>query len=196
MKKGKFALFVTGLALLSSCGAPTSGTIEVRKLQIMSADGNVRISLDYRTSYSEVYIFEDADGKPLYVDTFTGRFDASQRKIKVRTSPYSEEYTDYNYVGFAGYLAQETRLFVDLDNRVVDTQVKWLEYKSDEKPESSYLTLKAKYTSKEVYDNVKKNGYYHCSESDTIVLGVTENGLELHDYIMYTEDCFLNYTLK
>lgn len=193
MKISKVALIASTLALLSSCGAPTGGTIEVSRLEIVSTDGKTKVTAGYSSTYAEVFIYQNDSGDTLYVDRYYGIED---KTIKVYQSPYSQDYQYYDFVGLAGFLAEEIRVFVDLDHRVVDNQVKWLEYQSDKTPEGFDLTFQAKYTSKEVYEKVKKNGYYHLSYGDPITFGVTENGLELHHYFQYTEDLLLTYTLK
>ncbi len=193
MKISKVALIASALALLSSCGAPTGGTIEVSRLEIASTDGKTDATMGYSSTYATVFIYQNDRGDTLYANGYYGIED---KTIKVYQSPYSQDYQYYDFAGFAGFLAEETRVFVDLDHRVVDNQVKWLEYQSDRTPENFQLTFKPKYTSKEVYEKVKKNGYYHLSYGDSITFGVTENGLELHYYFQYTEDLLLTYTLK
>ncbi len=197
------------------CGCSNSGTkaqktgiVECESIKL--SDGGLSIdSYAYNVSYSAVYEYKNSSGKIIYTDehktlvqqdTTTGNITYNDANIRVYSTRYTQDYTEYKYVGFVGWLLMEKNYYLDLDNKTIDMETKWGEYSYPKNPSDE---IKA--DNKKAY-KCAKNGYYLAT---SLLYAVTDNetfyalcteiadrSLERHQYVRFGENCVVTYRPK
>lgn len=177
---------LSAATLLCSCSnggikTQTSGVIDCYYIQVKNG-GSTVFSETYLSSSATVYEFQNLAGDPVYANFAGG-------KIKIYKNRYSSQYDEYSYVSAIGLLNREYNYYLDLDNRIIDSEVKYSEYLYDSE-QSSYSSVE--YNNKKAWQCAKKSYY----KSSTIYLDMLENPLETHEYTKLGDDCVITYKAK
>ena len=198
---------ILGLAvLLCSCSNSkeidnNKGTIDCYSIKITNG-GKTTSSWEYHINYSYVYEYKDTSGKSIYTNSHIMGYDLNYNQveysIRLFDNRYNSDYTEYTYVGFVGYLTVEYNYYLDLDNMIVDSETKWLEYLYSNDPTSQAGD------NKKAYECVKNN-YYQISGGVyptgtevyySIRNDMEQTGLERHEYTKLGTDEEVSYVVK
>ncbi len=176
----------------------TKGIVDCYSIHVTSGTSTV-FNARYSAGYAEVHEYTSSKGDSIYTD---GPDYQTRSVIRSYNNRYTSDYTEYSYVGFVGYLTVEYNYYLDLDNKSIDSAVKYSEYLYSENP----VTNK-KADNKKAYDCAKKNYFYSSSFSggldpDTkeyfyiLRADLVEKSLMRHSYMKLGEDCVITYEVK
>lgn len=199
----KSLLLILPALMLASCGGntidknATKGVIDCYSIRVTNG-GSTVFRETYSLHYTTVYEYKSESGKFLYVssrqantnyDYNTGEITYTDYPISVSTDRYTGKYDQYNFSRFVGYLTYENNYLLDLDSRVIDSELKFSEYKYATDPNSNLTG-----NNKEAYEKAKKGFIY--GNSSSIQLDTTETGMERHTYTKFGDDCVITYKAK
>ena len=207
MKKIMLAGALGLMLLLSSCSNGkeidnNKGTIDCYSIKITNG-GKTTSSWEYHINYSYVYEYKDISGKAIYTNSHMMGYDSNYNQveysIRLFDNRYNSDYIEYTYAGFVGYLTVEYNYYLDLENMVVDSDTKWLEYLYSTDPTTQSGD------NKKAYECAQKN-YYQISGSAypsatgelyfTIRNDMAQTGLERHEYTKLGNDEEISYVVK
>lgn len=126
--------------LLTSCSggkfANTKGVIDCYTINAVSGEDTVFNAI-YSQTYSPVYEYQNNEGKSIYLDYNIQSDEVGAKVIPIRffKNRYQTDYEQYNYVGFVGWITQEKNYYLDIDDRVIDKEMKWSEYRYQKNPD-------------------------------------------------------------
>ena len=200
MKKSLLLLMIAATGLV---GCTPSGKIDCATIVVMGNSGEI-LEEESETSHSYVYEYVSDDGMKIYTSnryiTWDGSdsegFDFSLRTYRNR---YSNDFTEYTYSRFVGFLTQEYNFYLDLNKRMIDIEMKWTEYKELTNPVED---LGNPANNKEAYQCAKKSYYQDDSiESGgssykAIYLDSADSSLERHAYASVGQEFAIVYTVK
>lgn len=209
MKNKRLVLLFAALGLAGCSGnngaGGMSGKVDCYSIKVVEGASAV-FSGTYSVSYSRVYEYKSEDGKKIYLSNHFIHLDSSDYKlkestIKVYPSKYTDDFIEYSYSRFVGFLTMENNYYLDLGARTIDSEVKWSEYKFTSDP---VTTSEGVSDNKEAYNCAKSNYYYYADyqypfdRSEFIPLrpDLTESSLERHTYTMLGQDSVITYTAK
>lgn len=201
--------------LLSSCSvgkfAKTDGIIDCYSILVTSG-GDMVYNATYSQINSPVYEYQNDDGKSIYLDYDIQSDEPGAKKVPVRffKNRYQTDYEQYNYVGFVGWLTQEENYYYDTDDRIIDKEIKWSEYKFQENPDKEPADNKKAYScAKKNYYHVKDTTRYYYELRDFVGYTIDDEeyfykitddvivkGLEIHTYLSLAEDNAVGYVAK
>lgn len=198
MKKKLMVVLLFGTLFMSACSdggttAETTGVVDCYSISVKNG-GSTIYGGSYQVSYSSVYEYKNEKGNSVYT------YDNIGTVLFVYPDRYTKEYTEYEYVGFIGWLTKEKNYYLDLTNRVIDEETKWSEYFYSSNPDTS-----TKADNKRAYNCAKKSYYrnFDYTYSDdgmtiyhAIKLDTTEKDLEEHTYTKLGEDSVITYKAK
>lgn len=197
MRKTAFIGLIAISTIMCSCSggttAKTTGVIDCYSISVTNGSSTI-LSRTYQVSYSSVHEYKNERGNSVYTDNYVGT------DLFVYPDRYTKEYTEYEYVGFIGWLTKESNYYLDLDNRVIDQEIKWSEYLYSSNPNTS-----TEADNKRAYTCAKKSYYrsFDYTYSDdgmtiycAIKLDTTEKDLEEHTYTKLGEDSAITYKAK
>lgn len=123
-----------------------------------------------------------------------------------------EEGEEYKFNKFVGFVSLEQNYYLNLDAKMVDSEVKWGEWKSSDNKTSSsssstssspspYETLFKDADNEKANECLKKNFYPTLTQGSgstdtTIYLDISMKGSEFHTYSIYGDDATVTYTAK
>lgn len=191
------------IAATGLVGCTPGGKIDCATIVVMGTSGEI-LEEESETSHSYVYEYVSDDGKKIYTSnryiTWDGSdsegFDFNLRTYKNR---YSEDFTEYTYSRFVGYLTQEYNFYLDLNKRMIDIETKWSEYKELTNPENDLEKIA---NNKEAYQCAKKSYYQDDSFGPSgssyraIYLDSVDSSLERHAYASVGQEFAIVYTVK
>lgn len=200
MKKSLLFLMIAATGLV---GCTPSGKIDCATIVIMGSSGEI-LEEESETSHSYVYEYVSDDGLKIYTSnryiTWDGSssegFDFSLRTYRNR---YSNDFTEYTYSRFVGFLTQEYNFYLDLNKRMIDIEIKWTEYKELTNPVEG---LENPANNKEAYQCAKKSYYQDDSVESggssykAIYLDSADYSLERHAYASVGQEFAIVYTVK
>ncbi len=126
--------------------AQTKGIVDCYSISVRNGSSTF-FDKTYSASYTEVHEFKSSKGASIYTENLSY---SSDTKIYLYNNRYASDYVEYSYVGFIGYLTVECNYYLDLDNRLIDSEIKYSEYLYSENP-----TIDKKLTTKKPI-NVQK----------------------------------------
>lgn len=199
--KNTYLLLLTSIALVS-CGnsiskKDTRGIIDCYSISVKNG-GLTVFSENYSISYVSVFEYKDDSGKCIYVssrvgqayyDYQTGKETFTDLPIEVYKNRYEDKHVSYNFSRFVGYLSCENNYLLDLDARIIDSEIKFSQYLKSDNPNNQDVI-----NNKEAYEKAKKGfytGYYNEIHTDMI-----ESGMERHSYTKLGDDCVISYKAK
>ena len=201
MKKTIFLLAailgLTGCSVKSGVGG-TSGKVDCYSIKVIEG-GTTIVNSTYSATYSSVYEYKTATGNKIYTNYRIRAYDSTDCKIRAYSNRYKNDYVDYSYSRFVGFLTKENNYYLDLGARTIDSETKWSEYKYENDPTDP--PAGAKSNNKEAYSCAKSNYYQvdsYSSGNDYYILrlDLTESNLQRHVYTMLGEDSVITYTAK
>lgn len=193
MKKLVGLFTVAILLILCSCSTnKTNGVIDCYSIKVTS--GGKSINQTYNASTARVYEYKSANGDSIYTSaelySYDYQSDSTTYKLKVYADRYTSDYIEYTYSKFIGWLTVENNYYLDLDNRTIDSEVKYSEYLYAKNPDNSAADNKKAY-------ECAKNNYYIISGSTYVLrLDLEEKGLERHTYTKLGDDAIIEYRAK
>ena len=186
----------------NSAAGGTTGKVDCYSIRVTEGGSSV-FSATYSAGYSLVYEYKSADGKKLYSASHIYYIDyntSTQKDAVIRAYPdkYTNDYTEYSFSRFVGFLTRENNYYLDLGARTIDSETKWSEYKYANDPTT---VSEGASNNKEAYSCAKSNYYQDIGSSSyqeyvTLRLDLTESSLERHSYTMLGEDSIVTYTAK
>ena len=188
------------LFTLTACNSTkdaTKGVVDCYQISVANG-GSTLFTKTYQATYSKVYEYKDENGKSIYTSARYISYNSSHTDLPIRVYPdrYTNDYTEYTFSKFVGYLTVEYNYYLDLDNRMIRSETKWSEYKYESNPIDS--SNEGTPDNKEAY-NAVQNGYYQAVsgyDSATLKLDLTESGLIRNTYTKLGEDSIITYTAK
>ena len=207
MKTKFLVLLVATLGLVGcSSNSPaggTSGKVDCYSVRVTEG-GSTVFSGNYSSGYAYVYEYKDASGKKIYTnDHITyrkydgGSYTNIDTVIRAYPDRYTNDYVEYTFSRFVGFLLKENNYYLDLGARTIDSETKWSEYKYQSDPTTP--PEGATSNNKEAFSCAKKNYYqieYSGYEYYSLRLDLTESTLERHSYTMLGQDSVITYTAK
>lgn len=204
MKKSKLIILTTTILMLCSCSSGantnnnTQGIINCYSIKAKT-DSSTILEKTYSSSLARVYKYQSASGDSIYT-SFRSAYNGADIFIYVYKNQYSSNYVKYTYSSFIGWLTCETNYYLDLDNKVIDVETKYIEYIYTNPNNEKANNIMA-------YNCVKNNYYY--TESSGFELDETigkyyfylktdllEKSLERHSYIKLSSDTVVEYKAK
>ena len=201
-----------GLLMLSCvlCGcsnggttAQTKGTVDGYSIRVTNGGSSI-FSGTYNASYSRVYEYKNSIGDSIYTNyrIVCYNYDTGVPNDAVIYSykdRYTNEYVEYSYVGFIGWLTVENNYYLNLDDRIIDSETKWSEYLYSSNPSEDKADNKKAYQcAQKNYYQVSTKGYNDANGKSfyPLKMDITEKTLERHSYTKLGEDCVITYTAK
>ena len=207
MKKVIFLLIaMIGLTSCSSNnGGGAKGKIDCYSIRVTEG-GSLVYDFTYFASYEFVYEYISSDGKQLYINEkpqyqkynpAMGINTVENCTIRVFSDRYTNDYVEYSFSKFIGFLTVEHNYYLDLKARSIDAEIKWSEYKYESDPID-----KGDSDNKNAIAFAKK-GFYLINNSSigitdyvSLRLDLTESSLERHTYTLLGEDSIIAYSSK
>lgn len=182
--------------------APTTGIIDCYSIKVAANGDSTAFSGTYQASVSSVFEYMSESGDYVYTDNhILNRYDGGgDAVIRLYKNRYTNDYTEYSYVGFVGWLTFEKNYYLDLDNRIIDSEQKWSEYLYATNP-STESSTESSVDNKRAYQ-CAKSGYYRISSVIysasyySIRADLVEKTLETHSYTMLGDDSVITYQAK
>lgn len=201
MRKIFCGLLIMFMMCLCSCSANnqknTSGTIDCYSIKVTDG-GSTVFSRTYSAYTSKVYEYKSESGDSIYINTRIYGTDYQENtmdyNIFVYSDRYTSDYVEYSYSGFIGWLTVEQNYYLDLDNRIIDSETKYREYLYSTNPEIAEADNKKAY-------NCAKNNYYvlttsYFHQNLMLRLYLEEKGLERHSYTKLGDGSIVDYRVK
>ena len=205
MKSKVLVLLIATLGLVgcskNSAAGGTSGKVDCYSIRVTEG-GSTVFNETYYAGYSVVYEYKSADGKKIYTSNhfqYTDYNDYTAKESVIRAYPdkYTNDFTEYSYSRFVGFLTRENNYYLDLGARTIDSEIKWSEYKYASDPTT---VPEGTSNNKEAFSCAKTNYYQEVSSSGsqyvTLRLDLTESSLERHTYTMLGQDSIITYRAK
>ncbi len=207
MKRKILCLSSLTFFLLSGCSngsIPTNGVIDCYSVEIIQSGREV-YARRYSTDYSPVYEYKNSTGDFLYSSSYRQKTVEEENRIidgyiRFYQSKYSEEYVEYTFVRFVGWLFVENNYYLDLDKGYLDIATEWSEYLYEKNPDG-----KENADNKEAYQKAK-TGYYqvgsfsYSDEKDVPYCSARADLLDIslsrHSYKKLGDDCTVNFVPK
>lgn len=201
MKKSYFILLFVAIGLIgcssNSAAGKTRGKVDCYSIQVYEG-GSTVFNKTYSAGYSQVFEYISSGGKKIYTSSHYTYYVPSSETLKdsvIRAYPskYTNDYTEYYYSRFVGYLTKEQNYYLDIGSRMIDSETKWSEYK--------YTTdSNDDVNNKEALNCAKKGYYQDLTNIDNINvslrLDLVESSLERHTYTMLGQDSVITYRAK
>lgn len=189
MKKRLLMGLLSAATLMCSCSSggiksQTSGTVDCYSIKVQNG-GSTVFSETYSSTYASVHEYQNSIGESVYANFSYGK----ESKIRIYKNRYTSQYDEYSYVNTIGLLTREYNYYLDLDNRIIDSEIKYSEYLY-ENEQSPYASIE--YNNKKAWQCAKKSYY----KSSTVYLDMLENPLETHEYTKLGDDCVITYKAK
>lgn len=199
---------ILGLLLMSYalCGCSsgettlqTKGIVDCYSIHVTSGTSTV-FDAEHSAGYAEVHEYKSSKGDSIYTD---GPMYSVNTIIRSYNNRYTSDYIEYSYVGFVGYLTIEKNYYLDLDNRLIDSEIKYSEYLYSKNPDTD-----KKADNKKAYECAEKNyftgfsfssGYYDPDTEKVVVAlrtDLVEKSLTRHSYTKLGEDSVIAYKAK
>lgn len=207
MKSKFFVLLIATLGLVgcskNSAAGGTSGKVDCYSVRVTEG-GSTVFTGNYSSGYASVFEYKDASGKKIYTSSHMiyqkydgGSYITADSIIRAYPDRYTNDYVEYTYSRFVGFLLRENNYYLDLGARTIDSETKWSEYKYQNDPVTP--PDGATSNNKEAF-LCAKNNYYQMDYSGydyaTLRLDLTESSLERHSYTMLGQDSVITYTAK
>ena len=180
--------------------APARGKIECSYIYAENSARTI-ISEFYGSTYSPVYACKSADSEMIYINQGFSTDGKEKFVLKVYKDKYSNDYKEFVFDGFIGWLTLESNYYLDLDTRTIDCETKYSEYLYEENPDGG----KAQADNKKAFECAKK-GYYqnagisyqdengnYYSELRTYS---SPSAMIYHKYISLGSDSVITYKVK
>lgn len=191
----KTALLLFPILFLVSCNSTgidsskVSGVIDCRSVSITDGGSSI-FNGYYSESFSYVYEYKAEDNSCIYVSQH------DNYSIRVFNKKYSEDFLEYTFSAFVGYLKVENTFLLDLDNKILDVKTKYLEYTYSNNSGSDL-----KYDNSKAYKLVKKFGYYiidtfNYYSSSNLYSYEYDAGLVKDTYIKISSSSTIIYTSR
>ena len=205
--KSKILMLLVATLEMAGCtsnGAAggTSGKVDCYSIRVTEGESTI-FNETYDAGYSSVYEYKSADGKKLYSAShiYWRDYNTSAKKdavIRAYPDRYTNDYTEYSFSRFVGFLTRENNYYLDLGARTIDSETKWSEYKYASDPTT---VSEGASNNKEAYNCAKSNyyqdlGYLSDQEYVTLRLDLTDSSLERHTYTMLGQDSVITYRAK
>lgn len=209
MKKSLSLSVLTLISVLScSCDKKiqTTGVVDCDEISVSSGGSSV-FSKSYSASYSKVYEYKSENGDSIYTDLqIIGYYNSPDYKVVTDIPIYlynsrykKSDYVKYSYVGFIGWLTVEYNYYLHLDEKIIDSEIKWSEYLYDKNPDEEPADNKKAYEcAKKGYYHVNGSIYYNPEKDNYYPLSgdLTDKSLERHSYTKLGDDSVITYTAK
>ncbi len=190
------------LMVLCSCSSngtsKTSGVIDCYSIKVTEGGSSV-FSQTYFATTSKVFEYKSAKGDFIYANYRYQYNDSSYQLIdgiiNVYPDRYTSEYIEYTFVKFVGWLTVEYNYYFDIDNRTIDSEVKYSEYLYANNPTTDAANNKV------AYECAKKNYYLLTSSAGfnkayNLKMDLEEKSLERHTYTKLGDDSIITYKAK
>ncbi len=218
MKKSVCLLAVLSGCLLCGCSdlsKNTSGIVDYYSIDVSDLSSS-SYSMKYAVTYSKVYRYKNfSTGECVYTDERSSlapdyyHYDSGKEcnfKIWVYEDKYSDQYSEYTYDGFIGYLTKENNYYLDLDNNIIITEVKWSEYKQEHNP-ADYTEAQSSADNSAAYKCASLNYYPTSSLTVSSIQGkyvyaysfireINEKSLERRSYLKFNDNFVIAYQAK
>ena len=206
MKKIACALLIIiTILVLCSCSASRQTDVNTNIVDcysiVVKEGSDTIMNLTYSETYTKVYEYRNKDGKSIYADSvsltywsYGNSIVEEYATIKIYPNKNSDDYIEYEYVGFIGWLKVENNYYFDIENRIIDSENKYSEYLDSSNPTSNNPSENENVDNKKAYQCAKKS-YYRISGQYSIKQDY-EGGLELHTYTKLGEDSRVTYKVK
>ena len=217
-------VLVCGALLFSGCEKDGANNERIIDCYTISYNRLNYVHTDtYQTGTRCVYEYKNKDGAVLYTDTYLTYYwnGKKENTIFVYQNRYAAEYIEYTFSKFVGWITFEKRLYYNLDSKILDTEIKFSEYKYEKNPDADSENKKENVDNKVAYNAIKINGYYcvydqlsnseslgffkgsddyiyqeSAVEPASIYLDLAENGLSRHEYTIFSESDTITYRAK
>lgn len=200
MKKSLLLLMIAATGLV---GCTPCGKIDCATIVVMGTSGEI-LEEESETSHSYVYEYVSDDGMKIYTSDRYIAWDGSSSEgfdfnLRTYQNRYSNDFTEYTYSRFVGFLTQEYNFYLDLNKRMIDIEIKWTEYKELTNPVED---LGNPANNKEAYQCAKKSYYQDdsiesgASSYKAIYLDSADSSLERHAYASVGQEFAIVYTVK
>ena len=179
--------------------------IDCYSIDIIQSDSKI-FSGRTSTGSSRIYEYKNSSGDFLYSSSYVHKtVEEENRKldsyIRFYPSKYSEEYVEYAFVRFVGWLTLEHNYYLDLDKGYLDIATEWSEYLYEKNP---YGEKSA--DNKEAYQKAKTGYYYELecywggAEKDVPYYSARADLLDIslsrHSYKKLGDDCIVDFVPK
>ena len=206
MKRNVLVLSIVALGLIGCSGKSgaggTRGKVDCYSIRVTEG-GSTVFNATYSASFSTVYEYKSADGKKLYTSTHLIFYNyndstAKDKTIRAYSNKYTNDYTEYTFSKFVGFLTKENNYYLDLGAKTIDSEIKWSEYKYASDPTT---IADGPSDNKEAYRCAKSNFYTDLTGGSyeayaTLRLDLVESSLKRHTYTLLGEDSSISYTAK
>lgn len=204
MKKELFLSLMTiclcGCSSNNSIPATPKGKMDCYSIHVANGSSSGTY-YTYSASYSKVYEYKSINGDSLYVNQYiqdSNYYLDTVQNVKIKAYPnrYTQECVEYTFNRFIGFLTLEYNYYLDLEARIIDSEIKWSKYEYDTNPE---VITDLSVNNSEAYECAKKSYYLvntYASEFYTLKLDLTEHGLDRHTYTLVGDDSSITYTEK
>ena len=192
-------LLVVSLILCACSGhnmGQTKGVIDCYSISVNNG-GSTVFSATYSTGYTEVHEYKNDNGDSIYTDgRIVDYYNNASVTICVYKDRYTDKFSEYYYSGFIGWLTVEYNYYLDLDNKLIESEIKWSKYLYSSNPTDDEAD------NKKAYNCARKNFYlvpaggYYIYNNYELRLDMDESSLERHSYIKIGEDCIISYNAK
>lgn len=199
-KKLIVALVMLTTSLCSCSNGKTKGIVDCYEIKVTNGV-NAVFTGAYNKSYNGVFEYKSEDGNHIYADrNIIDNIYGGYCDILAYSNEY-ESYITYSYVGFIGFLTYEENYYLDLDNRIIDSETKWSKYTDNNLDD----LVDEPVDNNKAYNYAKQNFYLlnggiltdmngKCCYSFQI--DYSESSLERHAYTKLTDDCIISYRAK
>lgn len=199
MKK-LLGLIMIGLtAILCSCKEDkkiknTSGIIDCYSIKVTEGSSTAYNGL-YQITYVPVYEYLSSNGKYIYMND--NKVNDKIFCVRLYYDRYTSDYDEYYFNQFIGWVNIEYNYYFDIENRVIDAEIKIKEYKYSENPTVEFAD------NKKAYECAKKSFYRTTGskyDSSNIMYSfysdLDTNKIENHTYTKLGENSVVTYKIK
>lgn len=206
MNKKFVILFSLMFCLLCGCSnkdIPTTGIIDCYSVEITD-ENSTSFRGKYSTSYSSVYEYKNSYGETLYSNEYsTFKIDDEKKQkapIYLYPNKYSEDYVEYSFVRFVGYLFVEYNYYLDLDNGYLDIATEWSEYLYEKNPndvDESANNREAYKKASQGYYQIE-NDYWYSQENPhySVKADLLDISLSRHSYKKLGDNSTVDFVPK
>ena len=178
--------------MLTSCSNGNGGKVDTKSVidcysvQVKGDSSSNSFSGTYNVSVTAVCEYKSEDGKTIYCD------EIGYSSLNVYENKYSSQYTVYSKTKLIGYLTKETNYYLNLEDRIIDTEIKWSENKYDEYKKEGVDNREAYEKAKSGY--LAYDGYSNIYSS--IRLDLMDKSLERHSYFKIGDGSSVSFKAK
>lgn len=182
----------------------SNGKVDCYSIKVTNG-GTAVFQQTYQATFSRVFEYKNDKGQSLFTSNrsqyykrdIIGNLYLADSIIKAYSDRYTNDYVEYSFNRFVGFLTMEYNYYLDFHSRTIDSETKWSEYKYENDPIA--LEEGEASNNKEAFECAKKH-YYQLSESGaefvSLRLDLIESNLERHTYTQVGNESVITYKAK